>query len=82
VPGTAFLRHIGIYAYRSHVLQRLAAAPPAPIEMLEGLEQLRALYLGIRIRVVQMARGTIGVDTPEDLANVERALAERPTSTG
>jgi 3-deoxy-manno-octulosonate cytidylyltransferase (CMP-KDO synthetase) len=67
-------RHVGIYVYRRDVLLRLAALPPAPLEQAEGLEQLRALHHGVRIRVVhRAAAGGPAVDTPEDLERV-RAL--------
>ncbi|MFN7971371.1 MAG: 3-deoxy-manno-octulosonate cytidylyltransferase [Acidobacteriota bacterium] len=69
-----FLRHIGIYAYRAPFLQLFAATPPAPLEREEKLEQLRALHLGARLAVARVARGTVGVDTPEDLVQVEREL--------
>jgi len=69
-------RHIGIYAYRTGFLHRYVTWPPAPIEQLENLEQLRALYnsVGIHVeRAVQSVPG--GVDTEEDLHAV-RALLE------
>lgn len=72
-----YLRHIGVYAYRNEFLQRLAATPPARLELAEGLEQLRALAMGARIRVVRVERATIGVDTPEDLRAVEGFLRGR-----
>lgn len=63
-----FFRHIGVYAYRVSYLKRFAALVPCPLEELEGLEQLRALYYGHPIRVaptqVSMERG---VDTMADL---------------
>jgi len=61
-------RHIGLYAYRAGALRQLAAAPPCALEVTESLEQLRALWLGLEIRVV-LAREPLGpdVDTPEDL---------------
>jgi 3-deoxy-manno-octulosonate cytidylyltransferase (CMP-KDO synthetase) len=62
------LRHVGLYAYRAGALRRLAAAPPCPLEVTESLEQLRALWLGLEIRVA-LSAGALGpdVDTPEDL---------------
>ncbi len=61
-------RHVGLYAYRAGALRRLAAAPPCALEVSESLEQLRALWLGLEIRVV-LAREPLGpdIDTPEDL---------------
>ena len=44
-------KHVGLYVYRREALLRLAALPPAPLELAEGLEQLRALYHGLRLRV-------------------------------
>ncbi len=65
----AALHHHGIYAYRCGVLRRLVAAPPARLEVCEQLEQLRALSLGMTIRVGTPAtRPGTGVDTEEDLA--------------
>lgn len=66
VPGS--FRHVGLYAYRAGALRRVAAAPPCALEVSESLEQLRALWLGLEIRVA-LARDLLGpdVDTPEDL---------------
>lgn len=63
------LRHLGLYAYRAGALQRLSATPPCYLEQCERLEQLRALWLNMEIRVGIVAE-THGpdVDTPEDLA--------------
>ena len=65
-------RHIGLYAYRIGALRTLAATPPCYLEQCENLEQLRAMWLGLEIRVAQ-ARRPHGpdIDTPEDL---QRAL--------
>lgn len=69
------LHHHGLYAYRADVLRRLVAAERAPLEIVEELEQLRALTLGIRIRVgIPARRPGPGVDTEEDLVRVEREL--------
>jgi 3-deoxy-manno-octulosonate cytidylyltransferase (CMP-KDO synthetase) len=70
-------RHIGVYAYRAGFLREYARWKPAPLEELEGLEQLRALWHGARIHVSDVANAVPGgVDTPEDLERA-RALAER-----
>jgi 3-deoxy-manno-octulosonate cytidylyltransferase (CMP-KDO synthetase) len=60
------LQHVGLYAYRREFLFRFAALPPAPLEQLEKLEQLRALAAGVRIRVGISAAPALGVDTLED----------------
>lgn len=76
LPTPAPLRHIGIYSYRARFLQLFPQLPPAPIEALESLEQLRALWHGHRIAVhLSDAAPGPGVDTPEDLARVRRLLS-------
>jgi 3-deoxy-manno-octulosonate cytidylyltransferase (CMP-KDO synthetase) len=61
------LRHIGLYAYRPAFLQGFCALPPAPLERIERLEQLRALFHGHSIRVaVVKSGGARGIDTRED----------------
>lgn len=71
-------RHLGIYAYRVAALRRIAALPPSEHELLEQLEQLRALDHGLDIRVVDavVAPG-MEVNTAADLAAVEALLAAR-----
>ncbi len=74
------LRHLGLYAYRVAALQQLAASPPCELESLERLEQLRALWLGLMIRVdVAREMPGRGVDTLEDLEAVSRQLRELAT---
>ncbi len=73
-PEMEFYKHIGIYSYRRDVLLRLTGLPESGLEKAEGLEQLRALQNGFRIRVGLTEVDTIGVDTPEDLKRVEEAL--------
>jgi 3-deoxy-manno-octulosonate cytidylyltransferase (CMP-KDO synthetase) len=68
-------RHIGLYAYRRSALLVLASLDETPLERAEGLEQLRALEHGIRVRAVETAYDSIGVDTPADLEQVRRLLA-------
>mgnify|MGYP001814691625 FL=1 len=73
----AALHHHGIYAYRNAVLQGIVAAPPSPLEQTEQLEQLRALSLGMKIKVgVPPVRPGPGVDTEDDLVEAERLLSE------
>ena len=69
--------HIGIYAFRRDFLLAFSGMEPTELEAIEGLEQLRALEHGYRIRVVS-TRDHIGVsvDTPEDLANAHRQLGD------
>jgi 3-deoxy-manno-octulosonate cytidylyltransferase (CMP-KDO synthetase) len=66
--------HIGLYAYRRDTLLRVAALPPAPSEQAERLEQLRALFNGIGIRVVPTRHVSVGVDTPDDLERVRQLM--------
>ncbi len=64
-----FLTHIGIYAYRPNVLQRITSLPQSPLEKCESLEQLRWLENGLKIKVGIVNETSIGIDTPEDLQN-------------
>jgi 3-deoxy-manno-octulosonate cytidylyltransferase (CMP-KDO synthetase) len=69
-------RHVGLYGYRRHALLALSSLPPAPLEEAEGLEQLRALHHGIRIKVVD-SLSLVGpsVDTQEDWERVRSLFA-------
>jgi 3-deoxy-manno-octulosonate cytidylyltransferase (CMP-KDO synthetase) len=65
------LRHIGLYAYSNAFLQAYPALEPAPLELIEALEQLRVLWHGYPIAVHITDRApAAGVDTPEDLERV------------
>ncbi|MBV2234446.1 MAG: 3-deoxy-manno-octulosonate cytidylyltransferase [Sterolibacterium sp.] len=69
--GLCAQRHVGLYAYRVSFLRRYGQLAPAPLEQLEALEQLRALWHGHAIRVISCGQvPAAGVDTPEDLARV------------
>ena len=70
-PATAW-RHIGLYVYRRECLLRLTSLPPTAMEQAEALEQLRAIEHGIRIKAIETAHDSVGVDTPEDLARVRQ----------
>lgn len=70
------LRHIGIYAYRAGYLKSFAKMAPCPIEQLEKLEQLRAMWYGARIHVdIAKEVPGHGVDTEADLMEVEKILS-------
>lgn len=74
--GVPYRRHIGIYAYRAGFLHDFVAWGPCLLEDTECLEQLRALWHGVRIHVADALQSPpAGVDTPEDLARVRRLLA-------
>ena len=66
--------HIGLYAYRRAALDRFVALPPAPLELREKLEQLRALEAGMRIDVSLVDAVPLGVDTPEQLEEARKQL--------
>ncbi len=72
-----YRKHLGIYGYRKEFLFTVAALPPSPLEEAERLEQLRVLESGYRIRVVDVAHDSVGVDTQEDLAAVKERLCGR-----
>ncbi len=69
-------KHLGLYAYRQETLKAFVQWPPSELEQAEELEQLRALEHGVRIKVLDSPKDTIGVDTPEDLRRVEEILKE------
>lgn len=72
-----YLKHLGIYAYRTDVLREITQLPQSPLEKAESLEQLRWLQAGYRIKVGITDEETVGIDTPEDLVRAERFLNER-----
>ena len=73
--GVPLRRHIGIYAYRAGFLHDFVSWGPCMLENTENLEQLRALWNGVRIHVADALEAPpAGVDTPEDLERVRRLL--------
>jgi 3-deoxy-manno-octulosonate cytidylyltransferase (CMP-KDO synthetase) len=69
-------KHVGLYVYRREALRRFASLPPSRLEKAEGLEQLRAMEDGMKIRVVEAdGRAGVAVDTPEDLERVRGLMA-------
>lgn len=66
-----YFKHIGIYGYRSDVLQEITRLPVSSLEKAEALEQLRWIENGYRIKVAETEFETWAVDTPEDLLNLK-----------
>ncbi|NBR13997.1 MAG: 3-deoxy-manno-octulosonate cytidylyltransferase [Flavobacteriales bacterium] len=65
-----YLRHIGLYAYRREVLIQLTKLEPTLLEKIESLEQLRWLYHGFKIKLVETTIETPNIDVPEDVEKV------------
>lgn len=79
-PDLPLFLHVGVYAYRRSALEAYAAAPVAPLEVLEGLEQIRFLDMRVPVRVVEVdPRGCDiwELNNPEDAPVIETALACR-----
>jgi 3-deoxy-manno-octulosonate cytidylyltransferase (CMP-KDO synthetase) len=75
--GVGARKHLGLYAFRRAALERFATFPPSPLEKTEKLEQLRLLENGIDIWVADTPFDTRGVDTEEDLIEVEAILGRQ-----
>jgi len=73
--GPAAMIHLGLYAYRTEALLRIASTNPPEAELKEGLEQFRALCSGYQIKMVETSGPLHAVDCPTDLPEVERLLA-------
>jgi 3-deoxy-manno-octulosonate cytidylyltransferase (CMP-KDO synthetase) len=65
-----FLRHIGLYAYRRETLLQLIELEPTILEQIESLEQLRWLFYGYKIKLVETTIETPNIDVPEDVQKV------------
>jgi 3-deoxy-manno-octulosonate cytidylyltransferase (CMP-KDO synthetase) len=71
-----FFRHVGIYAYTRNFIMKFSSLEPTPLELQEGLEQLRILEHGYKIKVVDTEYQSIGVDTPDDLEYLRVIMAK------
>ena len=69
-----FYTHIGLYAFRREVLEKVVSLSPTPLEKTESLEQLRWMEHGIAIRTAVTTLPSLGVDTPEDLENIRKEM--------
>lgn len=70
----AYHRHVGLYAYRADVLEKITQLPPSPLERVESLEQLRWIEAGYRIKLVATHYQTHSVDSPADIEKIVRGL--------
>lgn len=73
-----FLKHLGIYGYRVHILSEISKLPQSALEKIESLEQLRWLSQGYTIKVTITPYETIAIDTPDDIAFALKYLKENP----
>ena len=78
-PGFPTYRHMGLYGYSRGFLEKFVAWPPSPLELTEGLEQLRALENGASIHCVITQHDSPGIDTPEQAAAMQALLEAAPT---
>lgn len=67
-----YYKHIGLYAYRTDILQQITELPVSLLEQAESLEQLRWIENGYKIKVAITHHETFGIDTPEDLEKAEK----------
>lgn len=74
IDSFKFLRHIGLYAYRSQTLKELINLEKTQLEQIESLEQLRWLYHGYKIKIVETTIETPNIDVPEDVEKVLELL--------
>jgi len=75
LPQGPLYRHIGLYIYRRSLLLSIAEMESTPLERAEGLEQLRLMENGYRIKVIPIDYDPLNVDTPGDLEEVRERLA-------
>ena len=77
---TPYWKHLGLYAYRRAALQRFAALAPGQLERIEQLEQLRLLENNLTLHVAQAPADALGVNTEEELQQVEAILRPRASA--
>ncbi len=76
IQNYTYYKHVGIYSYRKSFLMDYSRWDPTPLEMIEKLEQLRALERGFKIKVAETSAEPVCVDTPEDLERVRQMVCE------
>ncbi len=70
----SFFKHIGLYAYQAEVLEKIVKLSTTTLEDIEKLEQLRWIYNGFKIKMLEAKSENIGIDTPEDLEKLRQFL--------
>lgn len=75
--STKHFKHIGLYGYKVWFLKKFSKLPPTELEIAESLEQLRVIENGYKIRIRETNYQTIGVDTPEQLKQVEGVISKK-----
>ena len=70
----SYYKHIGIYTFDRKFLLEFSSLPPSPLESAEGLEQLRVLENGFKMKVLDTDYDPISVDIPEDIHAVKKAM--------
>lgn len=79
IKAHQYYKHIGIYAYRQDILERIVSLPESTLEKAESLEQLRWLEHGFTIKLAKTDIETFGIDVPEDLEKAKQYLKNNPT---
>jgi 3-deoxy-manno-octulosonate cytidylyltransferase (CMP-KDO synthetase) len=69
-----YLKHIGLYGFRKETLQQIVKLKQSPLEVIESLEQLRWMYYGYPIKIIETSIETPNIDTPEDVKTVINLL--------
>ena len=69
-----YYRHVGMYVYRTDILEKITKLKPSGLELVESLEQLRWLENGYKIKCVETDFDSHCVDTPEDIEKVIRLM--------
>ena len=76
-----YYKHVGVYAFRSDVLQQVVQLSSGTLEVCESLEQLRWLEQGYDIYLCDTSHRNVGIDTPADLEEAEKMLSQEPFVT-
>lgn len=71
-PPSGVKKHLGIYGFRREMLLQFAQWEPTPLECQEGLEQLRALENGVKIKIIHTEEESTEINTPQDLASLKK----------
>jgi 3-deoxy-manno-octulosonate cytidylyltransferase (CMP-KDO synthetase) len=74
VDALKYYRHVGVYGYMVNFLRKYTSMPKSLLEEVEGLEQLRVLENGYKIKVIETKYHSMGIDTPDQVAEIEKRL--------